>query len=89
VEAEGCPASVSDRFFYELQSSPDTTMSDEKGCCPFDPRLSIETFSRMSIQIIVYYITNGNDAVHNGDIARRGKALGKKARRTTLPNLTG
>jgi hypothetical protein len=41
VEAESCPASVFDQLLDELQSSPDATMSDEKGCCPFDFRLSI------------------------------------------------
>ncbi len=28
-------------------------MSDEKGCCPFDSRLPIKIFSRMSILTIV------------------------------------
>src|SRR5258708_20707121 len=31
VEAESCPASVFDQLLDELQSSPDATLSDEKG----------------------------------------------------------
>src|SRR5258705_588245 len=70
VEAESCPASVFGQLLDELQPSPDATMFDEKGCCPFDSRLSIKIFSRMSIHTIVIY---RNGAVHNGDIARGGK----------------
>jgi hypothetical protein len=53
---------------FELPSSPDATMSDEKGGCPFGLRLSIKIFSRMSIHTIVY-LQEG--AVHNGGTSRR------------------
>ena len=66
------PLSVFDQLLDELQPSPDATMSDEKGCCPCDFRLSLEIFSRMSIHTIVI-LQDG--AVHNGDIARGGKVL--------------
>jgi hypothetical protein len=62
---------VFDQLLDELQPSPDATMSDERGCCPCDFRLSIKIFSRMSINTIVIY---RNGAVHNADIGRQGAA---------------
>src|SRR5882757_8441208 len=38
---------------FELPSSPDATMSDDKGGCPFDLRLSIKIVSRTSIHTLV------------------------------------
>jgi hypothetical protein len=73
VEAESCPASVFDQLLDELQPSPNVTMSDERGCCPFDSRLPIEIFSRMSIHTIV--ISTGMALCINGGNARGGKEL--------------